>query len=509
LGNKPLGRQELKRKILEHRRDLTEAHIDKLIEEKLRTSKGFLTEEGAAFLIAQELGVKVMETEPARFEMNLGSLVENLKDISVMVRLISLYGCREFIRKDGKKGKILRATIADNTGIADLVVWDDRAETFKAQPNQLLRISHGYTRRGLSGRLEIHVGDRGEVQVLQKEEPLKEGSISPPLFRDIASLKAHENSINLRGEILDLSSVSTFKRPEGQGKVVEARIRDKTGVVTLILWNEKVDLYANNLRRGATIRIYDARTKAGLDGKIEVHLNGRSRIEIEESAEEAKKDSYAAIGKLPQKGIIHELLAQIVAQTPIREFSRKGGMKGKMVSFLIRDETGFARLVLWDEKAELARSLKVGDWIVIREGSVRAGIRGPEIHIDNGKGNLEPISRGMNDRYPLDAKSRVSAIKDLKDGQGYITVEGSILEPPSIRKVVTQRGREAKVASFTIKDATGTLKISLWNKLSEEASGLKKGDVVRIENFFLRRDFKNELEASNTEFSSIKLLKRS
>ncbi|MBS7609662.1 hypothetical protein KEJ36_03960 [Candidatus Bathyarchaeota archaeon] len=508
MSTKPLSRRELTRKILEVRRDLTEAHVEKLIDDKLKSSKGFLTEEGAAFLIAHELGVKVVEEIPSRFEMNLGSLTENLKDISVSARIINLYGSREFVRRDGTKGKVLRATIGDSTGIADLVVWDEKAEAFKAQPNQLIRINHGYTKRGLSGRLEIHVGRRGEVQLLE-EELAKESSIAHPIFRSIASLKAQENAINLKGEVLELSSISIFQRPEGQGKLLRAKLKDETGVVNLVIWNDKVDLYGSSLRRGSIVKIYDARTKPGLDRKPEVHLDGRSKIEIEGFLEPLKI-SYASLAQLPDKGTVQELLAQIIGSAPIREFSRGDGRKGKMASFLIRDGTGFARLVLWDDRTELAKSFKIGDWILIRRGNVRLGARGPEIHIDsNGEGELQPISRGMKGHYPLETRPRISSIKDLSVDSGYVTVEGTIHEDPSFREVVTNGGRKAKVATFSLKDPTGILRVSLWNRWAEEALGLKKGDLVRVENVFVKRGLGNELEASSAEFSSLKILGRS
>ncbi|MEM2926611.1 MAG: OB-fold nucleic acid binding domain-containing protein [Candidatus Bathyarchaeia archaeon] len=505
---KPLSRRELTKKILEVRRDLPEAYIEKLIDDKLKSSKGFLTEEGAAFLLAQELGVKVVEEIPTRFQMNLGSLMENLKDVSVSARIINLYGFREFIRRDGTKGKVLRATIGDSTGIADLVVWDEKADAFKAQPNQLVRINHGYTKRGLSGRLEIHVGRGGEIQLLE-EGLAKEGSIAPPIFRSIASLKAQENSINLKGEILELSSVSIFQRPEGQGKLLRAKLKDETGIVNLIIWNDKVDLYASSLKKGSIVRIYDARTKAGLDQKPEVHLDGRSKIEIE-GFMEPQKISYASLAQLPDKGTIEGLSAQIVGSTPIREFSRRDGRKGKMASLLIRDEKGFARLVLWDDKAELARSLEIGNWILIRRGNIRLGARGLEIHIDaKGDVALEPRSQGLKERHPLESNPRISSIKDLRVDSGYVTVEGTVYEPPSLREVVTHGGRKAKVATFSLKDSTGILRVSLWDRLAEEALGLKKGDVVRVENFFLKGGLGNELEASSSEFSSLRILGKS
>jgi len=60
---------------------------------------------------------------------------------------------------------------------------------------------------------------------------------------------------------------------------------------------------------------------------------------------------FARIADL-QEGMEVSLRASVTSITPIREFSRSDGTKGRVANLELRDETGFCRFVLWDEDVE-------------------------------------------------------------------------------------------------------------------------------------------------------------
>ncbi len=72
---------------------------------------------------------------------------------------------------------------------------------------------------------------------------------------------------------------------------------------------------------------------------------------------------------------------EVVALTPMREFTRQDGTKGRVVNVTLKDATGACRVVLWDDDVELvARGrLKVGGFLRCLDCFVRRTNFGLEV----------------------------------------------------------------------------------------------------------------------------------
>lgn len=80
-------------------------------------------------------------------------------------------------------------------------------------------------------------------------------------------------------------------------------------------------------------------------------------------------------------------------------------------------------------------------------------------------------------------------INDLKDGMRRVDVEGTILDKSEPRTVNLRAGGQATVVECTIKDDSGSIKLSLWDDLIDKVN---VGDRVRIENGYVN-SFRGEL----------------
>ena len=60
----------------------------------------------------------------------------------------------------------------------------------------------------------------------------------------------------------------------------------------------------------------------------------------------------------------------------IKEFIKKDNNKGKVGKAIIKDDTGSAFLVVWDDKAEFLHKLKPGTEILIKQAYTREGFDG-------------------------------------------------------------------------------------------------------------------------------------
>ncbi len=85
-------------------------------------------------------------------------------------------------------------------------------------------------------------------------------------------------------------------------------------------------------------------------------------------------------------------------------------------------------------------------------------------------------------------------IKDLKKGaMGDDFVEGEIVDLGETREVMNKYGVRMKVASATLKDDSGEVKLTLWN---EDTERFKVGDKVKVSNGWVS-EFRGELQLSS------------
>ena len=81
-------------------------------------------------------------------------------------------------------------------------------------------------------------------------------------------------------------------------------------------------------------------------------------------------------------------------------------------------------------------------------------------------------------------------IADLKGEQSRVDVEGEIIEKGDVRTVNLRAGGTSTVADATVRDDTGTIKLSLWG---EQINSVDVGDKIKIENGYTKA-FRGEIQ---------------
>ena len=81
-------------------------------------------------------------------------------------------------------------------------------------------------------------------------------------------------------------------------------------------------------------------------------------------------------------------------------------------------------------------------------------------------------------------------ISDLKGEQSRVDVEGEVIEKGDVRTVNLRAGGTSTVADATIRDDSGTIKLSLWG---EQINSVDVGDKVKIENGYTK-SFRGEIQ---------------
>ncbi len=74
-------------------------------------------------------------------------------------------------------------------------------------------------------------------------------------------------------------------------------------------------------------------------------------------------------------------------------------------------------------------------------------------------------------------------IADLKGEQSKVDIEGEVVEKGEPRTVNLRAGGQSDVVDCTIKDDTGSIKLSLWG---DQINKVDVGDKVKIENGYTK-----------------------
>lgn len=474
--------------ILARRRDLSREAVLNLVARKKAESGGFLSDQGAAILVAQDLNVE-LERSPLA-EIKLKDLVSGLNDVTVRGTVAAVSTIQEFKRQNGSTGKVLRFVLSDPTGQVNCVAWDRQAEklsTLQLQGNTM-RISHGYTREGLGGNVELSIGDRGEVEVASDSSEVSEESTEH--FISISEALRRGGAVNLSAIVKTPPRVTEFNKVDRTGKVLRTKLMDKTGRVTLVAWNEKAD-DLSNITVGKAIQILEGKIRTSINGSLEIHADSTSQVEVLERPPQHLADLRPQTIKISQiKADMRDIdvLAKILkVQAPI-DVKRNTGGTTRVMRLLLGDDTGVIQASLWDVKAELL--LKEEETVLIEDAasrehqgevSISLGKPGAISSVPRSEINLEPTPRKLAELPPT----------------GPTVVEGRIVVDPLLRQVQTSRGETVDLAEFQLRDSSGECRVVFWRDLAKQAATLKADAKVKIFGVYPRLGFKGGIELSS------------
>ncbi len=103
----------------------------------------------------------------------LNALEPGMPAVNVEGKVTVSSNVKEFTRSDGTTGVVASLYIMDETRSVRVVAWDEQAENIiDAEPGDILRIKGGYTRAGMNGEVEVHVGRFSKVELISLEEEI-------------------------------------------------------------------------------------------------------------------------------------------------------------------------------------------------------------------------------------------------------------------------------------------------------------------------------------------------
>ncbi|MEK6913503.1 MAG: hypothetical protein AABW47_02425 [Nanoarchaeota archaeon] len=171
--------------------NLPKEEIERKIEAKRAKLSGLISREGAAQVIASELGIS-FDNEKLKIE----ELLSGMKKVNTVGKILSVSPVRTFKTKKGDDGKVANLFIADETSNIKVVLWDTNSiallERGEITEGIVIEIVNGSMRDN-----ELHLGSFSEIKITNQSfgdvktgKIFKEKNISELKNSDYATVRA-------------------------------------------------------------------------------------------------------------------------------------------------------------------------------------------------------------------------------------------------------------------------------------------------------------------------------
>lgn len=204
---------------IKEKTSITDAQLQTKVKDKLDQLSGLISEEGALHIIANELGVKILD-DPGKLKIK--NVLAGMRNVQITGKVVKIYEVREF-NKDGRKGKVGNFLIGDSTGVMRVVAWNDKADILtKLKEQDTIKIEDGYARENRD-RTEIHLGDKTKISINPAgAEKIEVKPINESERKSIKELGENESSVEIMGTIVQVFDPRFFTvDPESGKRAVE------------------------------------------------------------------------------------------------------------------------------------------------------------------------------------------------------------------------------------------------------------------------------------------------
>ena len=457
--------EELLEKIQEQKPELTKQDIDDRVKQKIeKIGPGYLTDEGALFLIAKDLGISLKQT--LKTEMSLKDIYVGAKDVSIESRVLNISPTKQFSRKDGSPFLLRTMTVYDNDSTVSVKLWDEKANLpgiEDLKPGDLIKIIKAYVKSDLNGSPTINVGSGSNIESANKESKI---CLIDDLAIDVSDVKENQSNLVVLGKMDGNITTLEFTNRRGEpGKGLKMRLKGNDGTAKgVVIWGKDESFLPKLIPQNAKVRLLGVRTKVGNQG-LEIHGNEATLVEIEG-------------GKETEPVIVR-----------IATIKRNDGEK--TIATGIDDKKN---MVYISDSSNMLDSINIGDVIECMPSKVF----GNSITI-----NQDSFLRKIEDDKSIPSLSSLrTKISEVKSGNDYC-VEAIILKEPEKREVQTKTGETILLSEMFVEDDSGQIWIKGWRNQAVLLDGLSVGEIISVTTVNAKAGLEGRTELFLTPFSTI------
>lgn len=178
--------------------------VNKKILEKQRELSMLVSIEGAAYIVAKELGLDLIEK--THHKLQVKNMIAGMRNLNLTATIAKIMPLREFER-NGKKSRVANIIVGDETGTARLSLWDEQTDLLQQlKESTVIEVKGGYTREDSFGGIEIRLGRQSSIKQIE-QAPAKVEMKKPHVT--ISDLK-EGGTYELRAALLHIFDSSPF-----------------------------------------------------------------------------------------------------------------------------------------------------------------------------------------------------------------------------------------------------------------------------------------------------------
>lgn len=452
-------------KLLEQKPELTRDDIKEQIKHKKeKIGAGYLTDQGALFLIASDFGISL--SGPLKVEMGLKDLYSGAKEISLETRVLNISPAKQFSRKDGSPFYLRTMTVYDTNSTASVKLWDDKANLpgiENLKPGDLIKIIKAYVKSDLNGSPTINIGSGSNIEITDNKSEIP---TIDKITKDISELQEGQKDLAIIGIIDGVVSSMEFTNSRGQpGKALRMRLKGKEGsVMRAVLWGKDESDIPNMISQGAKVRLLGVNIKNGNQG-LEIHGNDSTVIEIE--------------GGKEAEPVIARILSIVTTENGKNMIL---GMDKKKNIYNITDHSNSTSIC------------NEGDVIECMPSKVY----GNSVTLDNNS-----FVRKLEDDKSIPLLSQIrTKINEVKVDGNYC-IESIVLKIPERREIQTKSGESILLSEMFVEDDTGQIWVKGWRNQARLIDKCELGEIISITGVNAKAGLEGRIELSLTAFSKI------
>lgn len=185
---------------------LSEEEVMAKVEAKCASLSGLISKEGAAHIIANELGVKLLESSG-----KIKDLLPGMRNVEVLGRVAQVYEVRDFKRADGSAGKVGSFLVGDGTGVVRIVCWGSHADILSQLVTGMpIKVSFGMVRENQRGYREIHLNEASKVNLHPTEQVPQMGAVKVQR-RTLKELQESDEQVEIMGTVVQVFDPKFFE----------------------------------------------------------------------------------------------------------------------------------------------------------------------------------------------------------------------------------------------------------------------------------------------------------
>ncbi len=201
--------------------NLSDSEITERIKAKMDQLAGLISKEGAAHIVANELGIKLLEQTAGKLQIK--NILSGMRSVETIGKVMQIFDVRDF-QSQNRSGRVGSIVIGDETGSIRVVFWGDQTNNMKKlKLNDIIKVKNAYVRENRDQK-EIHLNDRAVIFINPEGESVDAVKAGTDCTRKkIKELSETDSNVELFGTIVQVFDLRFFETCPECGKRAKQR----------------------------------------------------------------------------------------------------------------------------------------------------------------------------------------------------------------------------------------------------------------------------------------------